>query len=240
MRDRANVDVREIMAAAEDVTRTIIGRTLDSISESALERSAKWLDAQETIDHLHRIRGAINNGEELVWAVVDFHLSQLPAPEQHVVKMGLSDEEYDALAEMGRAHGVTAAGYAQMLAQKAVLDLKGAKAAAANRKRPMLLVSTSQQQADQWIMRNAMALEGWSVVVHPSGGAGVEHLRGRQYEMVVLLTDVSRGALNELALLARLGDVPTLVRIPPDDGERFDPQAAIDQQARANLERMSS
>jgi hypothetical protein len=238
MRARDDIDVREIMAAAEDVTRTIIGRTIDSISTTALERSAKWVDSQEAISHLQRIRSAINNGEELCWAVVDFHLGQLPKDDIRVVKMGVTDEEYDALAEMGAAHGTTAEGYATMLAQQAVRRRTAERDAQAGRKRPMLLVSASMQQADQWIMRNALNLEGWSITVHSTGGAGVEHLRGQQYEMVTVITDVTNGALGELALLARLGDVPTLVKAV-DDEERFDPKHAIRQQADANALRFN-
>jgi hypothetical protein len=234
MRARDDIDVREIMAAAEDVTRTIIGRTIDSISTTALERSAKWVDSQEAISHLQRIRSAINNGEELCWAVVDFHLGQLPKDDIRVVKMGLTEEEYEALEEMGAAHGTNAEGYATMLAQKAVMDRNAAmERSRVDRKRPMLIVAASSQQADQWIMRNAMTLEGWSMTVHSTGGAGVEHLRGQQYEMVVVITDITDGALGELALLARLGDVPTLVKAIDDD-ERFDPKDAIAQQAEAN------
>ena len=52
--------------------------------------------------------------------------------------------------------------------------------------------------------------------------------------MVVMLTDVTKHMLAELGHLARRGDNPTMVRVDPEI--RFDPEDAIADQRRANLE----
>ena len=230
MRDRSDIDVREIMSAGEDVTRTIIGRTLDSISSSAAERSAKWRDSDDAIRHLQRVRDAINNGEELTWAVVDFWLQQLPDPEGYTVNLWLSDEDHDALAEAGESHGTTAAGYLTMLAQKFAQDRRVAAERAQTRQQPkVLLVAASAQQADAFIMRNAEAFAGWSIVVHNRSQQTSRALRGMQVHLTVIIGEapVPPGLHDELLLVTRAGDNPTVVTAANGPDDRFYPNDVI-------------
>lgn len=231
-KSRDDINVREIMAAGEDVTRTILGKVLDAVSESAHERSAKWKDSDEAIRHLQNIRTAVNDGEELTWAVVDFWLAQLPPPDTYLLRTYVNDDEYDALTEQGKALGVTAEGFVTLLAQKSAKEHATQPTAEVTQLRSAVIVGATPQQVDQFLIANAEQFTGFRVTSRTPGN--IAQVRGHTYEVGVVLTDIGSDVLNELGTTIRAGVVPTLVKVNPD--QRFDLNAAIAQQRRANDE----
>lgn len=239
MRDRGDINVRELLAMGENVTRTLVHDTIDAISTTAVERSSKWHDTDEAIAHLQRIRDAVNNGEELVWAVVDFHLGQLPRPDSRTVKIQISDEDYAALEEQGRALGVTGDGFAQLLAEQSAKNHRGRSGAVEIRDtlRRCLIVAGHPQQADQFIMRNAQEFTGWQIVTFIAGRQNVEVLRGQHYELSVILTDtLTEKERLAISTATRAGKTPTIATANSGPEDRFSPDDAIAQQARINAE----
>lgn len=225
MLHRDDIDVREIMAAGEDATRTIIGGVLDSISTTATERAAKWQDSDEAIENLQRIRQAVNSGEELTWAVVDFWLSTIPDPTKRTVRVQVTDEEYAALAEQGADFGMTGDGYLTALAQKSAKDhWRRPDDTAALQK--ALVVAASAQQAEQWIIANATVLEGWQIFTHVVGADRAVQLRGRTWELAVYLTDANDAIREAVAIGTRRGPVVTA-----NPTERFDLKGVLAEQA---------
>lgn len=232
---RSDINVREIMAAGEDVTRTIIGNVLDAISVSAVERTQKWQDTDDAVRHLQRIRAAVNDGEELIWAVVDFWLQLLPAPDLHTMRAHVDEETFLALAEQGRSLGMTGEGFLTALAQKSAKDFNALVDAEVEEISPLkdaLIVGSSPQQAEQFIIANAEAFTGWRIVTHIVGQP-VQAIRGRSWHLAVYLTDASQRMRDDIAVGLRKGDAPTSVNAYDVLG-RFDPAVVLEEQRLRN------
>ena len=193
MRDRTAVLPQiELLAASENVTRTLIHGVLDAIADTAVERSMKWTLTDDAMKHLQSIRANLNSGTDITAALVDFWLAVNPQPDTRLLMVRVSDADHAALEEQGKALGVTAEGFATLLAQQSAKNRREAVAQAKKRtNRKMLIVANSQQQGEQFIMRNAERLTGWSVTVHREAGSNLNDLRGLTFELVVVIGDVT-------------------------------------------------
>lgn len=224
-KDRADMrgEVAEIMAAAEDVTRTVIGEVIDHIATSAVERSAKWHNTDDAIAHLLTIRDAINSGEEMTWAVVDFYLGQLAPPTTRNVTATLDVEDHEALVDVARAFGTTPEGYVSMLATQAARNEKTPRLAEGQRRKAVLILADHRERAEQFIERNAESFLGWAITIESARADGMA-IRGHSFDLSIVLDEITHPSLREqVAVCTRLGDNPRVVRASLID--RFDPRA---------------
>lgn len=224
-KDRAEMhgEVAEIMAAAEDVTRTVIGEVIDHVATSAVERSAKWHNSDDAIAHLQTIRDAVNSGEDLVWAVVDFYLGQLAPPTTRTVTATLDVEDHEALVDVARAFGTTPEGYVSMLATQAARNEKTPRLAEGQRRKAVLILVDDRMSGEQFIENNAESFLGWAITIESARADGMA-IRGHSFDLTIVLDDIVHQSLREqVAISTRLGDNPKVIRASRID--RFDPQA---------------
>lgn len=223
-KDRADMqgEVAQIMAAAEDVTRTVIGEVVDHLATNPVERSAKW-HTDDAVANLQAIRGAINSGEELVWAVVDFYLGQLAPPTTRTITATLDVDDHDALVDVARAFGTTPEGYVSMLATQAARNEKSPRLAEGQRRKAVLILADHRERAEQFIERNAESFLGWGITIENARADGMA-IRGHSFDLTIVLDDITHPSLREqVAVCTRLGDNPKVIRASLID--RFDPQA---------------
>lgn len=228
--DITPAEVKELMAVGEDITRRYLGEVLDIVADTGTERAAKWVESEEAIRNLQRIRAAVNNGEELTWAVIDFWLSVLPKPDTVTLRSHVSDDQHDVLTQLGAKFGTDAAGYTTLLAQKAVADFIRSNLGPVAEPVPMhkaLIASMTREQGEKFVMDNAVAFTGWSLTIHNRSRTGWEHLRGQSYDLTVILKGepLSEAEHVQIRLITHRGRVPTVVEVNANDP--FDPAKLI-------------
>ena len=222
-----DLHVREILAATEEVARTLLGNVVDSLATTADERTMKWTESADALAHLARLREAVNSGEDLVWATVDFYISVIEQQQDGIpVRAFVAPEVYDSLEEQGQALGMTAQGFLTALAMKAAKDHVAQKALHLVPRKKALIVATDGSRAEKFIRSNSEAFAGWEVTAVRSGTDGND-LRGRQFHLTVLLDPITTQPLRQnVAACTRLGDTPAIVKASLID--KFDPNAAIE------------
>lgn len=221
---RTDVSAREILAATEEVARTLMGNVVDALAETAQERTFKWTEATDALANLSRIRDAVNSGEEITWAAVDFFLSVMEQAKDGIpVRAFVTSDVYDALEEQGRSLGMTAQGFLTALAMQSAKNHAERKDASVTELRRALIVAASKQRADEFIRINAEAFNGWRVTVALAHRSGSEVL-GHNFHLAVLLDDPTETLEDRVRAATRLGNA-CIVKAGLID--RFDPNIAV-------------
>lgn len=220
---RNDINAEQILAATEEVARTLMGNVVDALSTSADERTVKWTDAADAMAHLSRIREAVNNGEELVWSTVDFFLSVMEQRAEGIpVRAFVTEEVYDALEAQGAAHGMTAQGYLTALAMQSAKNYTGkAQAAVKEHRKRALLVVRNPMRAEQFIQTNAEGFTGWEITIALATDNG-ENLRGHTFDLSVLLDNPVDQLDEHVAVCTRNGPIVKASLV-----DRFDANAAV-------------